>query len=48
MLSSRDLGWFEIHRENKTIDRIALIPSSRAPNFIKGEGENPNASCTFV
>ena len=48
IFSSRDLVWSKIHRENMSIDRIALIPSSRVPDFIKGEGENPDAPCTFV
>ena len=48
IFSSRDLVWFEIHRENMSIDRVALIPSSRLPDFIKGEGENLDAPCTFV
>ena len=48
IFSSRDLVWSKIHRENMSIDHIALIPSSRVPNFIKGEGENPDSPCTFV
>ena len=46
--SSRDLVWSEIQRENLSIDRVALIPSHRVPDFIKGEEANPSAPCTFV
>ena len=48
IFSSRDVVWSEIHQENKSIDHIALIPSSRVLDFIKGKGENPDAPCTFV
>ena len=48
MFSSKDLVWIEIHRENMSIDRVALIPSHRVPDFIKREETNPSAPCNFV
>ena len=48
MFSSKDLVWSEIHRENMSIDRVALVPSHRVVDFIKGEEGNPATPCTFV
>ena len=48
MFSSKDLVWFEIHRENMRIDRVALISSQRILDFIKGEEASPATPCTFV
>ena len=48
MFSSKDLVWSEIHRENMSIDHVALVPSHRVVDFIKGEEENPATPCTFV
>ena len=46
--SSKDLVWNEIYRENQSIDRVALIPSCRVVDFIRGEESNPEAPCTFL
>ena len=48
MFSSKDLVWFEIHQENMSIDRVALVPSHRILDFIKGEEANLASPCTFV
>jgi len=48
IFSSKDLVWTEIHRKNKSIDRVALVPSHRVHDFIKGEETNPIAPCTFM
>ena len=48
MFSSKDLVWSEIHRENMSIDRVALVPSHRVVDFIKGEEGNVATPCTFV
>ena len=48
MFSSKDLVWTEIYRENQSIDRVALVPSRRVADFIRGEETNPNAPCTFL
>ena len=48
MFSSKDLVWSEIHRENMSIDHVALVPSHRVVDFIKGEEGNLAAPCTFV
>ena len=48
MFSSKDLVWSEIHRENMSIDCVALVPSHRVVDFIKGEKGNPAPPCTFV
>ena len=46
--SSKDLAWTEIYQKNMSIDRVALIPSNRVLNFIKGEETNPSAPCNFL
>ena len=46
--SSKDLVWIEIYRENQSIDRVALVPSHRVVDFIRGEEANPDAPCTFL
>ena len=48
MFSSKDLVWIEIQRENMSIDCVALIPSHRVTDFIKGEETNPSAPCIFL
>lgn len=48
IFSSIDLNWSEVVKGDKSIDRVALIPYSRVPDFIKGEEMNPNAPCKFV
>ena len=48
IFSSKDLVWTEIDRKNNSIDRVALIPLKRVPDFIKGEEENPIAPCKFI
>ena len=48
IFSSTDLNWSEVVKGDKSIDRVALIPYSRVPDFIKGEEMNPNAPCKFV
>ena len=40
MFSSKDVVWSEIHRENMSIDCVALVPSHRVVDFIKGEEGN--------
>ena len=45
--SSKDLVWTEIYQENMSIDHVALIPSNRVLDFIKGEETNPSAPCNF-
>ena len=47
IFSSKDLMWFEIHRRNGTIERVAKIPSHRVLQIIKGEEMNLNAPCIF-
>ena len=47
--SGKDLVWSEIYGPKKmSIDWIALIPSHRVSDFIKGEEMNPYAPCTFT
>ena len=46
--SSKELVWTEIYRENQSIDHVALVPSRRVVDFIRGEEENPDAPCTFL
>ena len=46
--SSKDLVWTEIYRENMSIDHVALIPSNRVLDFIKGEETKPSAPCNFL
>ena len=46
--SSKDLVWTKIHRENMSIDHVALIPSHRVLDFIKGEETNLGVPCNFV
>ena len=47
--SSKDLTWTKIYRcDNSLFDRVALIPSHRVSDFVKGEDTNSNAPCTFL
>ena len=46
--SSKDLVWIGIYRENMSIYHVALIPSNRVLDFIKGEETNPSAPYNFV
>ena len=48
VFSSKDLVWIEIYQENHSINRVALVPSRRVADFIRGEETNPNAPCTFL
>lgn len=48
VFSQTDLMWNEIRRLDKSVDRVALIPYSRLPDFIKGEEMNPDAPCKFI
>ena len=34
--SSVDMRWGEILKEDKSVDRVAIIPYSRVPDFIRG------------
>ena len=46
--SSKDLVWTEIYQENMSIDHVALIPSNRVLDFIKGEETNTSVPCNFL
>ena len=47
--SSKDLTWTEIYRHDSPLfDRVALIPSHKVSEFVKGEETNANAPCTFL
>ena len=49
IFSSKDLDWSDIHRQDTLLfDRVALIPSHKVSNFIRGEKTNPDAPCTFL
>lgn len=48
VFSQKDLMWNGILRLDKSVDRVALIPYSRLPDFIKGEEMNPDAPCKFI
>jgi len=42
-----DMRWSEVLKEDKYVDRVAIIPYSRVPDFIKGEEINLDAPCSF-
>ena len=47
--SGKDLAWSEIYRKDSPLfDRVALIPSRRVSDFIRGEENNVDAPCSFV
>ena len=49
IFSSKDLDWSEIHRQDTLVfDRVALIPSHKVSDFIRGEETNPDSPCTFL
>ena len=49
IFSSKDLDWSEIHtRYTLLFDHVALIPSHKVSDFIRGEETNPDAPCTFL
>ena len=48
IFSNEDLVWFEVYGNKLSIDRVAIIPLLRVPNFIRGEANNPIALCTFI
>ena len=47
-ISSVDMNWSEVMKEDKSIDRVAFVPYSKVPCFIKGEEMNRNAPCNCV
>ena len=45
----KDLAWSEIYRKDSPLfDHVALIPSQRVSNFIRGEENNVDAPCSFT
>ena len=47
IFSSVGMRWSEVLKEDKSVDRVAIIPYSRVPDFIKGEQINLDAPCSF-
>ena len=46
--SSVDMRWSEVLKEDKFVDRVAIIPYSRVSDFIKVEEINLDAPCSFL
>ena len=48
IFSSVDMRWSEALKEDKSVDRVAIIPYSRVSDFIKGEEINLDTPCSFL